>query len=126
MRTTEGSSQSVIQPGKAAIPPHVPLDRVVDFDMYNPPGITDGLQKAWARLQAPGIPDLVWTPANEGHWIATRGKLIRASFENYEAFSAEFYSIHDRPYTVAKILKWSGISLAVIGVIGLYAANQSR
>jgi cytochrome P450 len=89
MRTTEGSSHSVSQPGKAPIPAHVPLDRVVDFDMYNPPGITDGLQKAWARLQAPGIPDLVWTPANEGHWIATRGKLIKSSFENYEAFSAE-------------------------------------
>lgn len=41
------------------------------------------------------------------------------------AFAAEFQSVHDRPYIVAKILKWSGISLALLGIIGWYAVNQS-
>lgn len=41
-------------------------------------------------------------------------------------FSAEFTTIHDRPLLIAKILKWSGISLALIGVIGIYAAGQTR
>jgi hypothetical protein len=43
-----------------------------------------------------------------------------------EALLAEFNSIHDRPYTIAKILKWSGIGLALAGIIGIYAANQQR
>ena len=33
---------------------------------------------------------------------------------------------HDRPQTVSKFFKWSGISLAAIGIIGWYALNQSR
>jgi uncharacterized protein YjeT (DUF2065 family) len=44
----------------------------------------------------------------------------------HNALSAEFASIHDRPYTIAAILKWSGIALALVGVIGWYALNQSR
>ena len=43
----------------------------------------------------------------------------------HEELSKEFYGIHDRPYTIARILKWSGISLAAVGLIGWYAANQS-
>jgi hypothetical protein len=42
------------------------------------------------------------------------------------ALATEFQSAHDRPYTVAKFLKWFGISLALIGIIGWYAVNQSR
>ncbi|WP_191629255.1 cytochrome P450 [Pandoraea terrae] len=61
----------------------------MDFDMYNPQGISDGLQVAWKRLQAPGVPDLVWTPHNGGHWIATRGNLIRQMFTDTEHFSSE-------------------------------------
>jgi len=74
----------------APVPAHVPASRVVPFDMYNPEGIGElGLQQAWARLLAPGIPALVWTPYNGGHWIATSGKLIRAAFEDYERFSSQ-------------------------------------
>jgi hypothetical protein len=43
-----------------------------------------------------------------------------------DELAAEFSSAHDRPQTVAKILKYSGISLAVLGIIGWYAVNQSR
>ena len=76
-----------------ALPPtpaHIPANRVVDFDLYNPAGVEEvGLQKAWARLLEPGMPDLIWTPRNGGHWIATSGKLIRAAFEDYNRFSSE-------------------------------------
>jgi hypothetical protein len=40
--------------------------------------------------------------------------------------TAEFQSAFDRPNTISKIFKWSGISLAVVGIIGWYAVNQSR
>jgi hypothetical protein len=43
-----------------------------------------------------------------------------------EALNAEFTSAADTPKTVSTILKWSGISLAAVGLIGYYAVNQSR
>lgn len=74
---------------KAPLPANVPADRVVDFDMFDPPGIDEGLHTAWKSLQAPGMADLVWTPFNGGHWIATRGKLIKEMFLDHEHFSSE-------------------------------------
>lgn len=72
----------------APVPPHVPQHLVFDFDMYNPAGISEGLQEAYKKLQAPGVPDLVWTRRNGGHWIATRGQLIKEAFEDYRHFSS--------------------------------------
>ena len=71
-----------------SVPPHVPASRVVDFDVYNPAGIEDGFHQAWMRLHGEGVPDLVWTPRNGGHWIATRGSLIRQFLNEPENFSA--------------------------------------
>ena len=42
-----------------------------------------------------------------------------------EQLNAEFQSAHDRPNTIAKILKWSGISLGIFGLIGWYAVKQT-
>jgi cytochrome P450 len=84
MDTTEPTGSE----GLAPLPPHVPAHLVVDFDMYNPPNVAAGLQEAWTTLQAPGVPDLVWTRRNGGHWIATRGSLIREAFEDPRHFSS--------------------------------------
>lgn len=70
-------------------PANVPEERVVEFDMFNPPGLQDGLHLAWKRLQDAGLPDLVWSPYNGGHWIATRGQLIKQMFLDHEHFSSE-------------------------------------
>ena len=70
-----------------AKPSNVPADRVVALDIYNLPGIDEGYQEAWKRLQAPRTPNLVWTPHNGGHWIATRGSWIRDIFQDTEHFS---------------------------------------
>jgi camphor 5-monooxygenase len=75
---------------RVPVPPHVPPNRVVEFDMFNPEGIdTEGFYEAWKRLHAEGIPDLVWTPCNGGHWIATRGELIREGYGDPTRFSSE-------------------------------------
>lgn len=74
----------------APVPAHIPQDRIVDFDMFNPAGIlVEGLYGAWRRLQASGVPDLVWTARNGGHWIATRASCIREMFRDYEHFSSK-------------------------------------
>ena len=70
------------------VPAHVPPSRVVDFDVYHPAGIEDGYHQAWMRLHAEGVPDLVWTPRNGGHWIATRGHMIHQFLNEPEHFSA--------------------------------------
>jgi cytochrome P450 len=61
----------------------------VDFDIFAPPGLDElGFQVAWKRLQATAQFALVWTPRNEGHWIALRSKLIRSVYREYKRFSS--------------------------------------
>jgi hypothetical protein len=43
-----------------------------------------------------------------------------------DQLSAEFSGVYDTPRTMSTFLKWSGVSLALVGVIGWYAVNQSR
>lgn len=74
--------------GLADIPPHVRADQVVDFDVYAPEGFERDFHGAWYRLHVPGVPDMVWTPRNGGHWIATRGPLIETLYADHEHFSS--------------------------------------
>ena len=58
-------------------PSHVPADRIVDIDIYLPPGLeSQGFHKAWSDLSASN-PAVVWTPRNEGHWIALGGEALQ-------------------------------------------------
>ena len=74
-------------------PDNVPAERVVEFDLYHPPGLEQGFHEAWAALLTDNVPDLVWTPHNEGHWIATRGKAMGEIFAGHERFSARAYVV---------------------------------
>lgn len=69
-------------------PPHVPADHVLDWDMYNPPQVKRGFHDAWRALLAPGVPDMIWTPRNGGHWIATRGSLVAEVLADNSRFSS--------------------------------------
>ena len=60
---------------------------MVDFDVYYSDWLDVGYHAYFADLQAPGMPGLVWTPRNEGHWIATSGELIWDIFPDHEYFS---------------------------------------
>lgn len=69
-------------------PAHVPADRIVDIDIYMPPGLeTDGFHKAWSHLSASN-PEVVWTPRNEGHWIALGGEALQDVQSDPERFSS--------------------------------------
>ncbi|WP_157220731.1 cytochrome P450 [Flavisphingomonas formosensis] len=74
-----------------AKPAHVPEDRVVDFDMFAPPGGKQDIHGAWMTLHRPGIPEVVWTPRNGGHWIATRAKQINEVFSDHKRFSSRVF-----------------------------------
>lgn len=70
------------------VPSHVPADRIVDIDIYVPPGLEDdGFHKAWSDLSAQH-PAVVWTPRNEGHWIALGGQALFDVQSDPERFSS--------------------------------------
>lgn len=72
----------------AARPDNVPEDRVVDIDIYMPPGLVEqGFHKAWSDLSAHN-PAVVWTPRNEGHWIALGGEALQEVQSDSERFSS--------------------------------------
>jgi len=67
-------------------PAHVPGDLVVDFDFRapGPPGSDPFV--AWSRLI--GLPPVVWTPRNGGHWVVTRGDLVPEVLKDHARFSS--------------------------------------
>jgi cytochrome P450 len=77
----------------ANAPAHVPPALVVDVSIYNLPGADIDPQLAWKALDQPGGPGLVWSTANGGHWITTRGELILGVLGDLERFSAQEISV---------------------------------
>lgn len=82
-----------ISKSEASIPSSVPAGHVVDFDIFAPPGVENDYFAAWQSLQAQGVPGLVWTTANGGHWIATRGSVIRQLWGDTERLSNEVLAV---------------------------------
>ncbi|MCC6942536.1 MAG: cytochrome P450 [Novosphingobium sp.] len=73
------------------MPAHVPADRIVNFDIVNPPGVEDDYFASWKTLlDGPGI---VWTTANGGHWIGARGDVVRSLWNDSERLSNECLAV---------------------------------
>ncbi|MGI4815674.1 MAG: cytochrome P450 [Janthinobacterium lividum] len=77
----------------ADAPAHVPRDVIVDFDVYHPPGLADDFHLAWKNLQGQGLPPLVWTTRNGGHWIPTRGEDVATLLSDHERLSSRVMSV---------------------------------
>ncbi|WP_221794101.1 cytochrome P450 [Aquisediminimonas sediminicola] len=75
--------------GRIDRPANVPDDRVIDFNLYQLSGNGQNFDEPWARLYEAGRDHLglLWTPHNEGHWIAANGKLVADVLSNAEYFS---------------------------------------
>jgi hypothetical protein len=54
---------------------------------------------------------------------------LKAEYEQLrkenEQLNAEFESAYNSPRTTATALKWTGLSLAILGIIGWYAVKQT-
>lgn len=72
---------------EVARPSNVPSDRVVDFDIYNPFELEVDLHRAWVRMREGSSHGIVWTPHNEGHWIALDSELISKVLSDSGRFS---------------------------------------
>lgn len=66
----------------------MPPDRIVDFDIYNPFHGQYDLHLAWTQLRDSTPHQLVWTPHNEGHWIALSPDLINQVYSDATRFSS--------------------------------------
>lgn len=69
-------------------PAHVPLENVVDVNIYSLPGSESDFHAAWKALQTDTGPEMLWTPQNGGHWIATRGENIKDILKDHIRFSS--------------------------------------
>lgn len=72
----------------APVPAHIPSELVVDFDMYNPPGVERDFHQAWVDLRERCKSDMIWTPRNGGHWIPLKGADIHNILADYEHFKS--------------------------------------
>jgi cytochrome P450 len=81
----------------ALVPDHVPPELVVDFDFFTLDRLgKEDIQLAWATLH--DGPDIVWTPHNGGHWIATRADDISEMQVDYEHFSHKNFNLPRSDY----------------------------
>jgi hypothetical protein len=108
------------------------------------------LSSVWPRL-FPGTS--TWTPEKASRWAEIKDRLHNLSFlvnnprarvsmhsgpelgaakaeydrikKEGEQLKAEFEAAAVRPSTVARVLKWTGISLAGLGIIGWYVVKES-
>ena len=83
------STPETLERAKAEVPSHIPADRIREIDMYALEGIEQGDHEAWKKVQGPDTPGMIWTPFTGGHWIATKGELIREIYSDPERFSSE-------------------------------------
>jgi len=77
------------------VPDNVPPELVVDFDFFDPPGVEEDVQLAWTKLHEG--PDIVWTPHNGGHWIATRAEDIEVMQRDHAHFSHDKFNLPKNP-----------------------------
>lgn len=77
----------------ADIPSHVQASRVVDFDVYNEPGLSNDFHDTWLKLRDENTPGLVWTTRNGGHWLPTRGEDIARLYMDHQNFSSRVMQV---------------------------------
>ena len=73
---------------RADLPDHVPVELVVDHDVFTVDAPDGDYAAAMLRLRQSGVPKLFWTQRNGGHWVATDDRLIREILEEPTRFSS--------------------------------------
>ena len=73
--------------GQVERPSHVDPNRVVDLDIFQPVEAPGDFFQVWKDWQDAGLPEVVWTPHNGGHWVVLRGRLVDQVASEYERFS---------------------------------------
>ena len=82
--------------GCSPIPPHVPQNRVFDFDIHGDHRIDEDVQGSYAQILR-DAPDVFWTPRNGGHWMVCRYETIFDIVTDPEHFSSREMQIPRAP-----------------------------
>lgn len=69
-------------------PSNVPAHHVLDFDIYVPNEDGSDIHATWQGLQNRGLPPIIWTPRNGGHWMVLKGPMVEEVLSDYENFSS--------------------------------------
>lgn len=78
-------------------PDHVPADRVIDFNLHQPIPGGQSIHEYWRALLAEAKHDLMWTPHNGGHWLATEPGLCETILSDWERFSTRVVIVPREP-----------------------------
>jgi cytochrome P450 len=70
-------------------PTHVPDDAVFDFDMYHDPGLNADPHRRMDELVRE-LPDVFWSPRNDGHWVLMSHAAVFEAMRDWEAFPSGF------------------------------------
>ncbi len=76
------------------VPPHVPPDRVLDFNVFQPTeNPRQDVFEVYYELMSKGCPDIFWTRNNGGHWVVASSDRIQEIFSDPVHFSNARYLI---------------------------------
>lgn len=78
----------MLYPSREDLPDHVPVGRIVDYDVFAVDAPDGDFAGAMVRLRGELAQRLVWTQRNGGHWLALDGEQIRRILEQPEVFSS--------------------------------------
>ena len=70
------------------LPANVPVERVIDFDLYNFPIEGMEYQKSMRDIFEAKPFDLLWSPRNGGHWIAKTNETVAKVLADSDHFSS--------------------------------------
>jgi hypothetical protein len=86
-------------------------------------------RSAEVKVKLHNMSFIVNAPTTSMHSGPDLGKL-RAEYEELrkenDQLNADFTSAAETPQTISKFLKWTGLAIALVGLIGYYAVSQSR
>ena len=71
-----------------AVPAHVPVSKVFDFDGFRPMQGETTYHEAYARARGEGAPDIFWSPYNGGHWIVAKRDYQAEAFADFSRFTS--------------------------------------
>ena len=77
------------------VPDHVPAGLVRDFNYFDQPDCDGDPHAAWKLLH--DGPDLIYSPHFGGHWVVTRGALMREILQDHDRFSSTRNAIPSSP-----------------------------
>ncbi len=78
----------MLYPTRKDVPDHVPLERIVDYDVFRVDAPDGDFAGAMVRLRDSGLPKTFWTPRNGGHWIALASADIIYILEHPAVYSS--------------------------------------